>query len=188
MHTPRAVPYGIPTKYGFVNFRSRLEARWAAFFDLCGWSWTYEPFDLPGWIPDFELSGPAGSCLVEVKPVRTIDEFQKVGVDVFAANPEGSVLVLGVSPLWDQHDAYGNGAAIGLTFFRDVDDRVVFDAQVIKKGAPDFPIDLCSQLGSYQGVLAGHYDGHRIGAPEHQIKRLWAEACNQTQWKAVTPR
>ena len=28
----------IPTTYAGVRFRSRLEARWAAFFDLCGWS------------------------------------------------------------------------------------------------------------------------------------------------------
>ena len=27
----------IPTTYSGVVFRSRLEARWAAFFDLCGW-------------------------------------------------------------------------------------------------------------------------------------------------------
>ena len=35
---------GIPTLYGGVRFRSRLEARWAAFFfDVAGWSWEYEP-------------------------------------------------------------------------------------------------------------------------------------------------
>jgi hypothetical protein len=43
----------IPTRYGGVQFRSRLEARWAAFFDLAGWRWQYEPIDLAGWIPDF---------------------------------------------------------------------------------------------------------------------------------------
>lgn len=32
----------IPTTYAGVNFRSRLEARWAAFFDLCGWKYTLE--------------------------------------------------------------------------------------------------------------------------------------------------
>ncbi|MEA2669684.1 MAG: hypothetical protein QOJ33_2618, partial [Chloroflexota bacterium] len=29
----------IPTTYDGVNFRSRLEAKWAAFFDLLGWRW-----------------------------------------------------------------------------------------------------------------------------------------------------
>lgn len=27
----------IPTTYADVQMRSRLEAKWAAFFDLCGW-------------------------------------------------------------------------------------------------------------------------------------------------------
>lgn len=62
----------IPTKYGGVIFRSRLEARWAAFFDLVGWKWQYEPFDLDGWAPDFRLSFPSGrDALIEVKPVAS---------------------------------------------------------------------------------------------------------------------
>lgn len=32
----------IPTNYKGVNFRSRTEARWAAFFDEIGWTWRYE--------------------------------------------------------------------------------------------------------------------------------------------------
>ncbi len=60
---------GIPTLYGGTRFRSRLEARWAAFFDLVGWRWEYEPFDLPGWIPDFLLVGKC-PVLVEVKPIQ----------------------------------------------------------------------------------------------------------------------
>lgn len=61
----------IPTGYGGCRFRSRLEARWAAFFDLCGWRWTYEPFDLDGWIPDFALHSVTGkiAALVEIKPL-----------------------------------------------------------------------------------------------------------------------
>ncbi|MGB0410188.1 MAG: hypothetical protein ACPGFA_01260 [Pikeienuella sp.] len=59
----------IPTKYEGVNFRSRLEARWAALFDLAGWSWSYEPFDLSGWAPDFAIHTKSGDVLVEVKPV-----------------------------------------------------------------------------------------------------------------------
>lgn len=58
----------IPTRYGGVQFRSRLEARWAAFFDIAGWRWQYEPIDLDGWIPDFRLCGKI-PALVEVKPI-----------------------------------------------------------------------------------------------------------------------
>jgi hypothetical protein len=43
----------MPTKYGGIEFRSRLEARWACFFDRIGWKWTYEPLDGNAYIPDF---------------------------------------------------------------------------------------------------------------------------------------
>lgn len=61
----------IPTKYNGTQFRSRLEARWAAFFDLIGLEWEYEPLDLSGYIPDFILPNLFGShvALVEVKPI-----------------------------------------------------------------------------------------------------------------------
>jgi hypothetical protein len=60
----------IPTKYAGVQFRSRLEARWSAFFDLVGWKWEYEPLDLRGYIPDFVITPPLTEpTLVEVKPI-----------------------------------------------------------------------------------------------------------------------
>ena len=72
-----------PTKYNGVQFRSRLEARWAAFFDLAGWEWEYEPIDLVGWSPDFKLTIPClhSECngqhvlLVEVKPYFHLSYF-----------------------------------------------------------------------------------------------------------------
>lgn len=57
-----------PTMYHGTRFRSRLEARWAAFFDLLKWRWEYEPFDLKGWVPDFILIGDNKDALVEIKP------------------------------------------------------------------------------------------------------------------------
>lgn len=73
-----------PTVYAGVHFRSRLEARWAAFFDVVGWEWDYEPVDLHGWSPDFRVTFPcrhsecSGShtLLVEVKPYTNIKQFQ----------------------------------------------------------------------------------------------------------------
>ena len=72
-----------PTRYKSVLFRSRLEARWAAFFDLAGWQWEYEPIDLIGWSPDFLVEFPCGhsECsdshvlLVEVKPFFELKDF-----------------------------------------------------------------------------------------------------------------
>lgn len=67
----------IETQYKGYRFRSRLEARWAVFFDALGIEWQYEPegYDLgeAGWyLPDFwlpiqhHLYSPAGYW-VEIK-------------------------------------------------------------------------------------------------------------------------
>ena len=56
-----------PTLYKGIRFRSRLEARWAVFFDALGIEWTYEPNvdGAPaGYLPDFDL----GHFYFEVKP------------------------------------------------------------------------------------------------------------------------
>lgn len=73
----------IPTKYAGVQFRSRLEARWAAMFDLLKWQWEYEPLDLAGYIPDFRVKTGNGQdwnltqeYLVEVKPVTRVVDLQ----------------------------------------------------------------------------------------------------------------
>ena len=56
----------IETRYAGCRFRSRLEARWAVFFDHLGIRWEYEPqgFDLPSgpYLPDFLLRGLTGDA------------------------------------------------------------------------------------------------------------------------------
>lgn len=60
----------IQTVYNGYKFRSRLEARWAVFFDALGVEYQYEPegFDLDGiyYLPDFWL--PKMGFWFEVKP------------------------------------------------------------------------------------------------------------------------
>lgn len=62
----------IETSYNGLLFRSRLEARWAVFFDSAGVKYEYEPdaFMLGGigYVPDFYL--PEYELYVEVKPAR----------------------------------------------------------------------------------------------------------------------
>lgn len=56
-----ATPRPIETHYAGCHFRSRLEARWAVFFDTLGIQWQYEPQgfeheDGTGrYLPDFQL-------------------------------------------------------------------------------------------------------------------------------------
>lgn len=63
------------TRYKGYHFRSRLEARWAVFFDALGLEYQYEPqgFDLSdkglgSYLPDFYL--PDSRCWIEVKPTE----------------------------------------------------------------------------------------------------------------------
>ncbi len=60
----------IETRYKGYRFRSRLEARWAVFFDALGLRWEYEKqgYHLPSgsYLPDFWLSD--FSTWVEIKP------------------------------------------------------------------------------------------------------------------------
>lgn len=60
----------IQTEYKGYRFRSRLEARWAVFFDELNIQYQYEPDGFPlksGWyLPDFYL--PEFSIYVEIKP------------------------------------------------------------------------------------------------------------------------
>ena len=72
-----------PTFYNGVQFRSRLEAQWACFFDQAKWKWDYEPMDLLGWTPTFRVEFPCGhtECsdthvlLIDVQPFDDIAAF-----------------------------------------------------------------------------------------------------------------
>jgi hypothetical protein len=72
----------IETVYKGYRFRSRLEARWAVFFDAAGIDYQYEPegFELScgRYLPDFYI--PKWDCYIEVKgqPPTKI-EIEKAG-------------------------------------------------------------------------------------------------------------
>ena len=73
----------IPTVYNGYKFRSRLEARWAVFFDKLGVQYRYETegFNLDGvkYLPDFFL--PTSKHYIEVKPYEpTEEEINKAGM------------------------------------------------------------------------------------------------------------
>lgn len=77
----------IQTEYKGYLFRSRLEARWAVFFDACGVEWEYEPegYDLGDgvyYLPDFLLHGvdgrDGGDIYVEVKGQMTAEDVVKI--------------------------------------------------------------------------------------------------------------
>jgi len=105
----------IQTEYNGYLFRSRLEARWAVFFDFCGIDYEYEPegYDLGNgltYLPDFLLHGvdgrASGDLYVEVKGQMTdadadkINRFYELGKDDPDAygKSQTAILVVGNVP------------------------------------------------------------------------------------------
>lgn len=109
----------IETTFMGYKFRSRLEARWAVFFDHLGIEWQYEPegFDLNGlyYLPDFWL--PQQQCWYEVKgQIPTVDEQEKAAR---LAKQSGKDVILAFGPVGEYPD---DGAWIykgGDAFFDD---------------------------------------------------------------------
>lgn len=181
----------IPTTFAGVRMRSRLEARWAAFFSACGWRWTYEPFDAEGWTPDFTLHMPTGEIYVEVKPTltrRVISIFNEVAAPL-VESVGAKALIVGSSPLMDRHR---DGAVIG----HGIDcsgDRPLWSTWE----ADDIVIGTCGGGGCRSGVVGmstqnmgwtcwvcGSYDGNPASdAQGAGVDVKWANACNHTQWR-----
>lgn len=105
----------INTEYKGYRFRSRLEARWAVFFDACGVEWEYEPegYDLGDgiyYLPDFllhDVAGRAGGDLyVEVKGNMSDADAEKINrfISIGAAEAKDygkiqtAILVVGKIP------------------------------------------------------------------------------------------
>lgn len=144
----------IPTIYSGVRFRSRLEARWAAYFDLRGdTTWQYEPLEFPGWIPDFtinvETSRGTADFIVEVKPISDVRQFtdSKDGSKTLKALVKD---IQSNSSYWSRFN--------GLMILGESPASIWF-----------WP--------AKQGF-------HRCALPDENLISCWKEAGNRTQWKA----
>jgi hypothetical protein len=171
----------IPTEYRGRQYRSRLEARWAAFFDLCSWDYEYEPIDLGIWSPDFLIHGARLPLLVEVKPIsrydRQVTAKMEKGAERYGEACELVLLGLDLSSVWlgqllskaltgDDHDEYDF-------------ERLCFACY---EQAPD-QLDFCHETQSFAGRITGLYDGGTYGAaPQPDVKVLWNRAGNLVQW------
>lgn len=168
----------IPTLYRGRMYRSRLEARWAAFFDRLGWTHEYEPFDLGGWSPDFAISDPFNG-LIEIKPLTEPEPelFERVQG---AATGRGLVLVTRVAPI-----VIGSMVFIGWWAASYQDVAVVWTAA---DKQPVFIADFFSFTSDGETWVSGTM-GHgtdekwprAYGYADHTMK-LWADACNVVQW------
>lgn len=180
----------IPTVYRDRMYRSRLEARWAAFFDRLGWAYEYEPFDLGGWSPDFLLTDL--DTLVEVKPWS---KFDRATADKIAiAAPDRQLLLTFVAPwLSKKTEVEGDTAGVCIGCFHSYDIQrwdLACLAWVPRSDRPKFVADILYGLGDHDWLA--YSAGRRqfseeeaaalYGYGEYTMK-LWADACNAVQWE-----
>lgn len=112
----------IDTVYNGYKFRSRLEARWAVFFDEIGIKYDYEKegYDLgncTAYLPDFYL--PELDCFVEIKgEYNYISPFEKEKAHKLAELTHKNVYIFyGQIPVLNELNEYGNnGAAIAFLY------------------------------------------------------------------------
>lgn len=182
-----------PTIYANTRFRSRLEARWAAMFDLLRWPYVYEPLDLDYWSPDFMLLGTR-TIMVEVKPILTFAEdiADKMSENLmrwlteFPSARRVEPLLLGACPFLDAggHPHFGwcaEGDAEGFYW-----SEAMFGLWVNRN--PSHRFGYCHASFSFDDRINGGYDGGSFGGDVYgeyfdTVKPLWAKAGNLTQWK-----
>lgn len=96
--------WSIPTRYGKILLRSKLESTYAAFFDQHRIKWLYEPegFDVAGvrYLPDFYL--PQISTVVEVKGILDGTDESKLAALASVAEGANVMVVLAQAGEWFQ--------------------------------------------------------------------------------------
>lgn len=172
----------IPTTYRGIRYRSRLEARWAAFMSNIGWEHTYEPFDGDGYIPDFIVYG-ARPLFIEVKPAVTIDDYLEPHDKVakgLAAYAHDAIIV---GSNWRTKVEWIDIKNIA-GFLHE------YDTQEWDFGA----WNLCGNChvtcvyhvaSSWHGRPCGCHDGdhYLLGVNSAFMDASWAEAVNDVQWR-----
>jgi hypothetical protein len=115
----------IPTTFGGIRFRSRLEARWAVFYSIIGvrYFYEYEGFQLPsGWyLPDFWL--PDLEVWVEIKASRPTETEERKMSDLASATHHRTYIFSGsIGKGYVDDDEYKNDNAQVFFEMDDTDD------------------------------------------------------------------
>lgn len=183
-----------PTLYRGRRYRSRLEARWAAFFDELGWQHEYEPVDMGLWSPDFVLlrnGEDTRRVLVEIKPIDAFDRETATKMEaVWMGDEDTSLLLCPVAPQlvkgyvhigwhmtsYSTHKGWLSSPVCWVPH----SDRPGFYAEI---AAPSLDDDCRYWHGLCFGD-AFDVERHQVPHfyPEHAME-LWARATNAVQWE-----
>jgi hypothetical protein len=185
----------IETMYRAFNFRSRLEATWAVFFDACGWNWAYEPVDLNGYIPDFAIGHRP--TLVEIKPFFHEADWPEAISKIIAADCRERIVLLGANPVWiakqitNQSDM---APAIGwIAEPIEIDGELQFQIERLHFGFTEGnrKLGLCPLDSAWKNVIHdsgsqgnGKWDRVELENAdlEKELTERWALAQNNSRW------
>jgi hypothetical protein len=181
----------IPTNYKGVEYRSRLEARWAAFFDLIGWQHTYEPFDGRGYIPDFLVHGNR-PLLIEIKPANTMPQYQApiAKIENGLRDRTEDILILGVDPITKLAPTAGDGdrpvpGLLGEQCGGHIEWATAHWFRCLKCQTINVFHPLMSFTGRPCGCAPFGGDDHLGHANRNFIASSWAEATNIVKWRGA---
>ena len=180
----------ITTIYNGIEYRSRLEARWAAFMQNIGWDIIYEPFDGDGYIPDFLVQGER-PLLVEVKPAVTLREYEAAVPKAergLESHWKHDILIVGAAPVSYSSGALLHAGWIGYTLHYDPDVPMYW-------GWSTADWLRCLECGSEIRVRSTDFDwtpqpcGHDHKRTNYAaasvINAAWADACNDVKWRGT---
>lgn len=162
---PRRV--GIRTEFSGISFRSRQEAKWARTFTTLKLAWDYEPDELGGWIPDFDLRFSKKPILVEVKALN--EDIYEAKAKIDRCWPGDAVVAVS-----------GESCCIGEIYEAETG----WDRAIMGWCTKCLRPTICSE--------SGRWGCRNCGADSRSLwwawnpRAAWAEACNETQWRKPT--
>lgn len=130
----------IETIYKGYRFRSRLEARWAIFFDVLGIKWEYEKegYDLDGarYLPDFWLSEM--DCFIEIKGQEPTPDEMRKGQSLSRQSGKSVYILAGNVGMEDIQDTNTAALYIG---------SGIMGGSVVMSHCAWYECDICSTIG-----------------------------------------
>jgi ribosomal protein L37AE/L43A len=174
----------IPTVYNGIEFRSRLEAKWAIVFNELGWTWEYEPIDLDGYIPDFILTFPYAPILVEVKPATTREQLEDATTKIENSGWTEEALIVGATTNFDE--------ACGFSMFGLVSQNHTYPEGVDTTWWDYATFHRCSACkrqsfhhmsGAWFCHVCGKGDGDHYLEPSDALNNAWKIATNTIKYR-----
>lgn len=173
-----------------IQYRSRIEAKWAYMFETLEWEWNYEPEDSPYYIPDFCLILNGKEVLVEIKSSNSFGALKERFNGDYEKAREGlkgrKFLLLGGN-VWSSKDTdvinkewrEDIKSVIGLLW----DLESVCVVSLVRK-ENDWQLRTDQKLSDHRVVskLLNGGDVDEYTGFHKTVQQLWSQASNKSQW------